>query len=75
MIEVAPPYISYFPSRLRSNPFLDIQLYMIVNWAFIALSSLAIMNRLPLYPFNEERFLYFLAKKITKIDEEIRIFF
>jgi len=69
------PYMLYRPSRLGLGPFLDVQLYLALFWGEIIYSSLAIFNMLPLFPFDGDRFLFYMVKKFTSRDREVRIIF
>lgn len=74
-IGVVPPLLIYYPSRLNLGPFLDVQLYLLLLWGNIIYSSLAIFNMLPVYPFDGDKFLYYISKRFTRRDKEVRILF
>jgi len=55
-----------FQSRLRLGHLADVHLYLILLWVHLLAVSLAVVNMLPIYPFDGEKFLYYAMRKVTK---------
>jgi len=69
-----PPYLIYYRSRLSFGPFFDVQLYLTLFWGEVVYSSLALLSMLPLFPFDGDKFLFYVAKRFaTTRSREIRI--
>lgn len=58
----------YFASRLGLGFFWDTQLYTTLNWMFVLLINLAIINMLPIPLFDGDRFLQYFLQKYGKRD-------
>ncbi|MEM1586774.1 MAG: site-2 protease family protein [Candidatus Bathyarchaeia archaeon] len=56
----------YYPSRLGLGYLLDAQLYLILNWLFIVLISVAIFNMLPIPYLDGDRLLQCLLEKFPR---------
>ncbi len=64
----------YRPSRLGLDQYNDVSFYLTVFWVFLVAFSVAIINMLPLYPFDGERVLYYpLERVVKKRKREVRI--
>lgn len=59
-------YYTYYPTRFGLWPQASIHLYLSLYWIFILSLSAAIFNMLPLYPFDGERFLYYVVGALVK---------
>jgi len=67
-------YWIYYPSRTAFGSFFDVQLWFTLFWGQIVYSSLAILNMLPLFPFDGEKFVFYMIKRFAKErSEELRI--
>ncbi len=74
-IGISPPYLFYYPSRLGVGPSIDVQLYLVLFWSEIVLSSLAVLNMLPLFPFDGDKFLFYVLNRFTLRGREFRIIY
>lgn len=55
---------------------IDVYLYLTLFWTQLLATSVAVINMLPIYPTDGERFLYYTVKKlIRRRQREVRIFF
>jgi len=70
-------YSNYYPLRiLEISPIVTINLYMFLNWLSLIAGSVAIFNMLPLYPFDGDKFVYYLLENVVKKRlREARIFY
>jgi len=70
-------YSNYYPLRLMEiSPVVTVNLYMFLNWLSLISGNVAILNMLPLYPFDGEKFVYYSLKNIVKKRlREVRIFY
>jgi len=67
-------YWLYYPSRISIGSSFDVQLWFTMFWGQIVYSSLAILNMLPLFPFDGEKFVFYAIRVFTKKrSKEIRI--
>lgn len=73
MLGAAPPFMNYHESRLGLGSSLNIHLYLTLYWSFTVFLSIAVMNMLPLYPFDGERFLYTLLRRFTGSERWLQI--
>lgn len=58
----------YYPSRLGLGYFWDTQLYTSLNWVFLLLVNLAVINMLPIPFLDGDRFLHYFLQKYAKKD-------
>ena len=56
----------YYESRLRLGFFWDTQLYTTLNWMFVLLANLAIINMLPIPFFDGDKFVQYFFQKYGK---------
>ena len=71
-----PPYLFYYPSKLGLGAFIGVQLWLILFLGEIVYSSMAILNMLPLLPFDGDKFLFYIVKEFAKTRRsQIRIAF
>jgi len=73
MLGTVPPFLNYYESRLGLGPAVDVHLYLTLYWSFTVFLSIAVMNMLPLHPFDGERFLYTLFRRFTGLDRWLQI--
>jgi Zn-dependent protease len=59
-------FMPYYRSRLGLGFFWDTQLYTTLNWMFVLLANLAIINMLPIPLFDGDRFLQYFFQKYGK---------
>jgi len=70
------PYLVYYQSRFGLGPLFDVQLYLSVFWGVIVYSSLAIFSMLPLFPFDGDKFLFYIIKRFAgNRSKEVRMVF
>jgi len=66
--------LDYRPSRLGLDQYNDVNFYLTVFWVWLVAFSVAVVNMLPLYPFDGERVLYYpLERAVKKRKRELRI--
>jgi len=66
--------LDYRPSRLGLDQYNDVNFHLTVFWVFLVAFSVAVVNMLPLYPFDGERVLYYpLERVVKKRKRELRI--
>jgi membrane-associated protease RseP (regulator of RpoE activity) len=68
-------YMLYYPSRLGLGFFLDTHLHTTLNWVFLILVSVAIVNMLPIPLFDGDKFLGSFLQKYVGKEKWIRTFF
>ena len=56
----------YYRSRLGLSHLVDVHLYLTLYWINLLSINIAIINMLPLYPFDGERFLYYILEGATR---------
>ena len=67
--------LPYCPSRISLGFFWDIQLYVALNWTFLVLVNIAVLNMLPIPFFDGDRFLqYFLQRFVERHDQAKMLF-
>jgi len=67
-------WASYQPNRLGLDQYAGINLYWTVFWVYAVAFSVAVVNMLPLFPFDGERVLYYpLERLVKKRKKELRI--
>ena len=67
-------YWIYYPSKAVFGPLFDVHLWFALLWGEIVYSSLAILNMLPLFPFDGEKFVFYMIERFAKErSKEIRI--
>jgi membrane-associated protease RseP (regulator of RpoE activity) len=68
-------YMLYYPSRLGLGYFWDTQLHTTLNWVFLLLVNLAIVNMLPIPLLDGDHFLNYFLQKYARKNNWIRMFF
>lgn len=64
----------YRPSYLGLDQYNDVNLHLTLFWVYLVAFSIAVVNMLPLYPFDGERVLYYpLERLVKKRKRELRI--
>ena len=49
---------------------------MILDWTYLLVFGIAILNMLPLYPFDGDKFLYYVLEKVARgRAREVRVLF
>jgi len=68
---------NYSPLRLLEiSPMVTFNLYTFLYWIYLIAGSVAILNMLPLYPFDGDKFVYYSLEGIVKKRlREVRIFY
>jgi membrane-associated protease RseP (regulator of RpoE activity) len=68
---------NYYPLRiLEISPMVTFNVHTFLYWFLLISGSVAILNMLPLYPFDGEKFVYYSLENIVKKGlSEIRIFY
>lgn len=65
---------TYQPNRLGLDQYTGINLYWTMFWIYLVAFSVAVLNMLPLFPFDGERVLYYpLERFVKKRKRELRI--
>ncbi|HIE13640.1 TPA: hypothetical protein EYP70_00025 [Candidatus Bathyarchaeota archaeon] len=73
MLGARTPIMNYYSSRTSLGTTLDVHLYLTLHWSFIILVSVAVLNMLPLYPFDGERFLSCILGKFSGYQRWLQI--
>ena len=70
-------YSDYYRlTPFETSPIITVNLYTFMNWLHLIAGSVAVLNMLPLYPFDGDKFVYYLLGKVVKKRlNEIRIFY
>jgi membrane-associated protease RseP (regulator of RpoE activity) len=70
-------YSSYYPLRIaNTHPLISININIFLDWLSLITGSVAILNMLPAYPFDGDKFLYFMLEKTVKKQlDKVRIFY
>ena len=51
-------------------------MHLALEWTFLLVFNVVVFNMMPLTPFDGDKFLYYIAEKVTKgRGREVRIFF
>jgi len=64
IIGIRPPLLNYYESRFGLGPTFDVHVYLTLYWTFIIQVSVAVMNMLPIYPLDGEKFVSYLLRTL-----------
>ncbi len=69
-------YSFYYPCRFSIGYTMALSLFMILDWTYLLVFGIAILNMLPLYPFDGDKFLYYVLEKVAKgRGREVRVLY
>jgi membrane-associated protease RseP (regulator of RpoE activity) len=65
--------LDYHPSRLGLNRIATANVYLTLDWTFLAAFSVAVFNMLPAFPFDGEKFLYYFLADYVEEKNRLRL--
>ncbi len=74
IIGIISPALLYYPSRLNLGYYLDVQLYLTLNWLFTILVNLAIFNMLPIPFLDGDQYIGLVLQRFKGKGDSFRKF-